>query len=66
MPLSQHTWDLQIIAVWNTAARIHLNNHNKAWLQGLAAAVSERNGSYVLLTTILTLNTMHADMPGFY
>eukprot|EP00983_Pelagomonas_calceolata_P019462 612023-Pelagomonas_calceolata.AAC.1 len=41
IPLSQHTWDLLIIAVWNTAARNHLNNHNPAWLRGLAAAVSE-------------------------
>eukprot|EP00983_Pelagomonas_calceolata_P020747 651845-Pelagomonas_calceolata.AAC.1 len=36
--LSQHTWDLQIVAVWNASARIHLNNHNPAWLQGLASA----------------------------
>eukprot|EP00983_Pelagomonas_calceolata_P035862 1122522-Pelagomonas_calceolata.AAC.1 len=41
IPLSQHNWDLHIIAVWNTAARKHLDNRNPAWLQGLATAVSE-------------------------
>eukprot|EP00983_Pelagomonas_calceolata_P124544 1161118-Pelagomonas_calceolata.AAC.3 len=34
--LPQQTWDLQIIAIWNTAARVHLNNQNPSWLQGLA------------------------------
>eukprot|EP00983_Pelagomonas_calceolata_P009290 299966-Pelagomonas_calceolata.AAC.1 len=43
IPLSQHTWDLQIIAVSNTAARIQLSNHYPAWLQGLALAVPEVN-----------------------
>eukprot|EP00983_Pelagomonas_calceolata_P065318 1148541-Pelagomonas_calceolata.AAC.3 len=37
VPLSQHTWDLQIIAVCNTAARIHLNIVTqlgyRAWLE---------------------------------
>eukprot|EP00983_Pelagomonas_calceolata_P125798 1161238-Pelagomonas_calceolata.AAC.4 len=41
IPLSQHSWDLQIFAVWNTGARFHLSNHNPDWLRGLAAAVSE-------------------------
>eukprot|EP00983_Pelagomonas_calceolata_P002398 80785-Pelagomonas_calceolata.AAC.3 len=28
----QNTWDLQIIAVWNTAAKVHLDNQNPIWL----------------------------------
>eukprot|EP00983_Pelagomonas_calceolata_P048479 1141059-Pelagomonas_calceolata.AAC.2 len=37
--LTRHTWDLQIITVWNTAGKIHLNHHKPTWLQGLASAV---------------------------
>eukprot|EP00983_Pelagomonas_calceolata_P085453 1156564-Pelagomonas_calceolata.AAC.1 len=31
--LPQHTRDLQIIAVWNTAARVNLNNQNPTWIR---------------------------------
>jgi len=65
IPLSRHTWDLQIIAVWNTAARIHLNNHNPAWLQGLASAVPEVDWKLRSIGDHSTPNTMHDDMPGF-
>eukprot|EP00983_Pelagomonas_calceolata_P073324 1152081-Pelagomonas_calceolata.AAC.1 len=30
--LPQHIWDLQVIAVWNTAARVHLNSQSPNWL----------------------------------
>eukprot|EP00983_Pelagomonas_calceolata_P095723 1158045-Pelagomonas_calceolata.AAC.1 len=35
-------WNVQTL-FWmrNTTARIQLNNHNPAWLQGLTTAVSE-------------------------
>eukprot|EP00983_Pelagomonas_calceolata_P060956 1146606-Pelagomonas_calceolata.AAC.3 len=38
--LPQHTWDLQI-TVWNTTARVHLNNQSPTWLQGLARDIPE-------------------------
>jgi len=60
IPLSQHTWDLQIIAVWTTAARIHLNNHNPAWLQGLATAVSEAKWKLRSVGNHSILNAIHA------
>eukprot|EP00983_Pelagomonas_calceolata_P002631 87382-Pelagomonas_calceolata.AAC.1 len=63
----QHTWDLQNIAVWNTTARIHLNNHDPAWLQGPATAVSEAKWELRshCVGNHYTLNETHADMPGF-
>ncbi len=38
-PLPKHHWDLQIIAVWNTQARLNLNNRNPEWLNHLACAI---------------------------
>jgi len=35
-PLPKHHWDLQIISVWNTQARLNLNNRNPMWLNHLA------------------------------
>jgi len=40
-PLPQASWNFLIIAVWNTAARFHLNSHNPTWLQNLAQDKSE-------------------------
>eukprot|EP00983_Pelagomonas_calceolata_P011226 361142-Pelagomonas_calceolata.AAC.1 len=65
VPISQHTWDLHIFAAWNTAARVHLNNHNPDWLQGLARGVSEAKWKLDSISSHSTLNSMHADMPGF-
>eukprot|EP00983_Pelagomonas_calceolata_P042363 1138475-Pelagomonas_calceolata.AAC.2 len=31
--LPQFTWDLQIIAAWNTTAQAHLNNQDPIWLR---------------------------------
>ena len=36
IPLSSHTWELQIIAIWNTKGRVCLNAHDKDWLKELA------------------------------
>eukprot|EP00983_Pelagomonas_calceolata_P072081 1151527-Pelagomonas_calceolata.AAC.2 len=49
----------------NTAARVHLNNHNPAWLQGLARDVPEAKWKLNSVSRHSTLNSMHADMPGF-
>eukprot|EP00983_Pelagomonas_calceolata_P040437 1137613-Pelagomonas_calceolata.AAC.10 len=39
--LPEHTWDLQVIAVWSTAARVQLDNQNPIWIQDLARDISE-------------------------
>jgi len=41
IPLSEHSWELQIIAIWNTKGRISLNAHNKDWLKELAKEIPE-------------------------
>jgi len=66
IPLPKHTWDLRIFAVWNTAARVHLNNHNKDWLQGLAEDLTETTEwKLKYVSSHPVLNPMHAHMPGF-
>ncbi len=40
-PLPQASWNLHVIAVWNTAAQLHLNCHNPTWLQNLARDIPE-------------------------
>eukprot|EP00983_Pelagomonas_calceolata_P002596 86742-Pelagomonas_calceolata.AAC.1 len=35
------SWSLQIIAVWNTAARIRLNENNPTWHTDLAQQIPE-------------------------
>ena len=42
--LPQHTWDLQVIAVWNPAARVHLNDQNNNWLKNLANDIKGARG----------------------
>jgi hypothetical protein len=42
IPLSKHSWELQIIAIWNTMGRVCLNAHNKDdWLKELAKEIPE-------------------------
>ena len=41
IPLSKHSWELQIIAIWNTKDRACLNAHNKDWLKELAKEIPE-------------------------
>ncbi len=36
-----HNWSMQIIAAWNTAARLRLNNHNPTWVRDLACDIPE-------------------------
>eukprot|EP00983_Pelagomonas_calceolata_P033886 1061558-Pelagomonas_calceolata.AAC.1 len=62
--LSQHTWDLQIIAVWNTAARGHFNNQNHTWLQDLAKAIPEAKWIIKNISNHPIQNTRHRVMLG--
>jgi len=39
IPLSKHSWELQIIAIWNTKVRGCLHAYNKAWLKELMSSV---------------------------
>ena len=41
IPPSKHTWELQIIAIWNTKGRVCLNAHNKDWLKELVKEIPE-------------------------
>jgi hypothetical protein len=41
IPLSKHSWEFQVIAIWNTKCRICLNAHNKDWLKELAKEIPE-------------------------
>jgi hypothetical protein len=41
IPLSKHSWELQIIAIWSTKGRVCLNAHNKDWLKELAKEIPE-------------------------
>eukprot|EP00983_Pelagomonas_calceolata_P068155 1149783-Pelagomonas_calceolata.AAC.1 len=62
--LPQHTWDLQIIAVWNTAARAHLNNQNHTWLQDLAKAIPKAKWIISNVSNYPIQNTRHKVMLG--
>jgi hypothetical protein len=64
-PLPQHTWDLHIIAVWNTAARLQLNSHDPTWLQGLSRDIPEAKWDLQNISNHPIRNAMHACMPGF-
>jgi len=41
IPLSKHTWELKIIATWNTKGRVCLNAHNKDWIKQLVKEILE-------------------------
>jgi hypothetical protein len=43
IPLSKHSWGLQVIAIWNTRGRVCLNAHSKDWLKELAKEIPEAN-----------------------
>eukprot|EP00983_Pelagomonas_calceolata_P034481 1080434-Pelagomonas_calceolata.AAC.1 len=62
--LPQHTWDLRIIAVWNTTARVHLNNQSLTWLQGLAKGIPEAKWFVKNVRNNPIRNARHAVMPG--
>ena len=44
MPPPKYTWEMRIIAVWNTKGRDCLNACNKNWLKKLAKEISEAVG----------------------
>jgi len=62
--LPHHTWDLQVIAVWNTAARVHLNNQNQNWLRNLANDIKGARGFLHQVSNDPILNPRHKVMPG--
>eukprot|EP00983_Pelagomonas_calceolata_P027326 858248-Pelagomonas_calceolata.AAC.1 len=62
--LPQRNWDLQIIAVWNTAARVRLNNQSPTWLQGLAKDVPEAKWFVKNVRNDPIRDARHAVMPG--
>eukprot|EP00983_Pelagomonas_calceolata_P058658 1145583-Pelagomonas_calceolata.AAC.1 len=62
--LPQHTRDLQIVAVWNTAARFHLNNQSPTWLQGLAKDIPEAKWFVKNVRNDPIHNARHGVMPG--
>eukprot|EP00983_Pelagomonas_calceolata_P025077 788619-Pelagomonas_calceolata.AAC.1 len=62
--LIQHAWDLQIIALWNTTARIHLNNQNPTWLQDLAKDDPEAKWFVKNGRNDPFQNARHTVMPG--
>ncbi len=51
-PLPQASWNLHIIAVWNTASQLHLNKHSPTWLQFLFVTFLKQ---VVTSTTLLTI-----------
>jgi len=42
---------MQIIAIWNTAARLRLNNHNPTWIRDLARDILKHGNTRVLVIT---------------
>ncbi len=64
-PLPQASWNLHIIAVWNTAARLHLNKHNSTWLQDLACDIPEANWHVNNIASHPVCDARHAETaPG--
>jgi len=41
IPLSKHSWEFQIIAIWNTKGRVCLIAYSKDWLKKLAKEIPE-------------------------
>eukprot|EP00983_Pelagomonas_calceolata_P049980 1141746-Pelagomonas_calceolata.AAC.1 len=62
--LPQHTWELRNIAVWNTAARVHLKNQNPRWLRDFASDVQKAKWIVIIVCNGPILNARHAVMPG--
>jgi len=66
IPLPKHHWDLQIIAVWNTQARLDLINRNPEWLNHLAQSIPEAkwNTTRVSNDTHIRMLPLGAPPPG--
>ncbi len=60
-PLPQAFWNLHIIAVWSTAARLHLSKHNPTWLQNLAFDIPEANWHLNDIAFRPICNARHAE-----
>ncbi len=60
-PLPQASWNLHIIAVWNAAARLHLNKHNPTWLQNLACDIPEANWHVNNIASHPVCNARHTE-----
>ncbi len=61
----QASWNLHIIAVWNTAARLHLNKHNPTWLRNLACGIHEVNWHVNNIASHPICNARHTETaPG--
>jgi hypothetical protein len=54
IPLSKHSWELQIIAIWNTKVRVCLNAHSKDRLKNLPKKSLRQSGK---LKTYITIPT---------
>jgi len=52
IPLSKHTWEFKIIAIWNTKGRVCLNAYNKDWLKELAKKSLRQSGKFKTCITI--------------
>eukprot|EP00983_Pelagomonas_calceolata_P048794 1141212-Pelagomonas_calceolata.AAC.4 len=60
--LPRHSWSLQIIAVWNTAARIRLNENNLIWLADLARDILEARWWKAAISNYPVLDAKHPDI----
>jgi len=59
--LAQASWNLHIIAVWNTAARLWLKSHNPTWLQNLARDIPDAHWYLNRIANDPMRNTRHAE-----
>ncbi len=60
-PFPHASWNLHTIAVWNTAARLHLNKHDPTWLQNLACDIPEANWQPNNIASHPISNAWHAE-----
>jgi len=61
-PLPQASWNLHIVAAWNTAARLHLNKHNPTWLQNLACDIPEASWHFNNIASHPVCDARHAEI----
>jgi len=57
IPLSKHSWGLQVIAIWNTKGRVCLNAHNEDWVKNLPKKSLRQSGKFKTSITIPTKQT---------
>ncbi len=60
-PLPQASWNFHMIAIWNTAARLHLDKHDPTWLQNLACNIPEANWQLNSIASHPVSNARHAE-----